>query len=488
MKEALRIDAARVSDTAARLLEEHYLPGMAIGVVSGQELVYAEGFGYADIEGSQPMKPETRQRIGSITKTMVGLCAMALVEEGRLRLEDSVTERLPDVEFHGPAESLTVWHLMTHTGGIGEMPNVEDFSDPDFKLWMSDSDFPGVPEAYPNGVTIEVAPGTKWAYANHGWILLGEIMSRIEKEPIEAIVGRRVFEPLGMTDTNLLDDPHDRLSTGYHHEPSDDMRELLTRIGREVPDEETVDGHNIRGKYQYVRGRAAGATQSTIPDMAKYASALLRESKGIVRPQTFAEMVRPQWQPDARLSSWGLSFQVRPFFGRAGFGHGGGVIGGWNTYISVFPETDIAVLLHVNAMYDEFDHYVVPAVMGAALGVEHQPPPARPVDERVLETAPGVYEAPTPGPLTNFRIMNEMGRVLITASDGELQFKSRRGRWKEGVPMRAPDPSDPDLCELADGSPEPPRLTLIRDDDGVVIGLRLGRLATMRRNEEIEPW
>lgn len=488
MREALRVDAARVSDTAARLLDEHHLPGMAIGVVSGEELVYAEGFGHADIEGARAMTPETRQRIGSITKTMVGLCAMALVEEGRLRLEASVTERLPDVEFHGPADSLTVRHLMTHTGGIGEMPNVEDFSDPDFKLWMSDGDFPGVPEAYPNGVTIEVPPGTKWAYANHGWILLGEIISRIEKEPIEAIVQRRVFEPLGMTNTDLLDEPHDALSTGYHHEPSEDMRELLTRIGREVPDEEAVDGHNIRGKYQYVRGRAAGATQSTIPDMAKYASALLRESKGIVRAETFAEMVKPQWQPDARLASWGLSFQVRPFFGRPGFGHGGGVIGGWNTYISVFREEDLGVLLHVNAMYDEFDHQVVPAVMGAVLGLEHEPPPARTTDARVLETAPGVYEALTPGPLTNFRIMNDTGRVLISVVEGELQFKSRRGCWKRGVPMRAPDPADDELYEIQDGSPEQPRLTLIRNEGGSVTGLRLGRLATMRRNEEIEPW
>jgi CubicO group peptidase (beta-lactamase class C family) len=488
VKKTLHIDPARVSETAARLLDGHHLPGMAIGVVSGEELVYAEGFGYADIESKQPMMTETRQRIGSITKTMVGLCAMALVEEGGLRLEDKVTGRLPDVEFKGPAEDLTVWNLMTHTGGIGEMPNVEDFSDPDFKLWMSDNEFPGVPAAYPNGVTIEVAPGTKWAYANHGWILLGEIISRIEKEPIEAIVQRRVFEPLGMTNTDLLDEPHESLSTGYHHEPSEDMRELLTRVGREVPNEETVDGHNIRGKYQYVRGRAAGATQSTIPDMAKYAVALLRTSKGIVRAETFEAMVRPQWQPDARLSSWGLSFQLRPFFGQPGFGHGGGVIGGWNTYISVFPETDTGVLLHVNAMYDEFDHYVVPAVMSAALGVTHEPPPARPVDERVLVTAPGVYEAPTPGPLTNFRVMNEIGRVLITARDGEIWFKSRRGCWKHGVPMRAPDPADDDLYELQDGSPEPPRLMWIRDDSGAVTGLRLGRLATMRRNEEIEPW
>lgn len=488
MREKTTVDTALIRDTAAQLLEEHHLPGLGIGVVVGEELAFAEGFGYADIESKSAMTPETRQRIGSITKTMVGLCAMALVDEGRLRLDAHVVDLLPDVRLHGPSDSMTVWHLMTHTGGIGEMPNVSDFADPSFKLWMSGDEFPGVPEAYPDGITVEVPPGTKWAYANHGWILLGEIVSRIEGAQIEDVVAQRVFGPLGMADTDLLDQPHADLSTGYHHEPSEDMRELMHRIGREIPDEETADGHNIAGKYEYVRGRAAGATQSTVPDMARYASALLRGGAGIVSPGAFAEMVKPQWQPDARLPGWGLGFQIRPFFGHPGFGHGGGVIGGWNTYLSVFPGDGIGVLLHVNLMYEEFDHQVVPALMGAALGAEWSPPPEIPIDERILETAPGVYEAPTPGPLTNFRIMNDTGRVLIAARDGGLSFRSRRGCWKQGVPLRTVDPSEPDLFELQDGTPEPPRLAMVRDASGAVTGLRLGRLADMHRNEEIEPW
>ena len=79
---------ARISETANRLLEEFHLPGLSVGVVSGDDLVYAEGFGWADIESRRAQDPNLHQRIGSITKTMVCLCTMALVEEGKLSLDD----------------------------------------------------------------------------------------------------------------------------------------------------------------------------------------------------------------------------------------------------------------------------------------------------------------------------------------------------------------------------------------------------------------
>jgi CubicO group peptidase (beta-lactamase class C family) len=156
-----------------------------------------------------------------------------------------------------------------------------------------------------------------------------------------------VFEPLGVRH-RPLDRPDRALTTGYHRAPDADQRELLERAGRDVPEEDTVDGYNIRGRYTYVRGRAAGAVQSTIPDMARYASALLRRGAGIVRPETFDAMVAPQWCPDERLQSMGLTFFRTPLFGRRTFGHGGGVMGGWLSMLTVLPEESLAVLVHAN--------------------------------------------------------------------------------------------------------------------------------------------
>ena len=151
-------DIERIRSTVSGLVDEHHLPGISVGVVSGQDLVFAEGFGFADIESRRPQDPGLRQRIGSITKTMVALCAMALVDEGKLSLDDLVVERLPDLTFHGPADTLAVRHLMTHTGGIGEAPTMDHVTKPFDVLWSDTSDVPPVGEAYPDGIVIEAAP------------------------------------------------------------------------------------------------------------------------------------------------------------------------------------------------------------------------------------------------------------------------------------------------------------------------------------------
>jgi CubicO group peptidase (beta-lactamase class C family) len=95
------VDAERIREAARAVVAEHHLPGLAVGVVHGENLVYAEGFGFADIGARRPFRPESRQRIGSLTKTMVGLCVMALAEEGRLSLEDRVADLLPELVLHG---------------------------------------------------------------------------------------------------------------------------------------------------------------------------------------------------------------------------------------------------------------------------------------------------------------------------------------------------------------------------------------------------
>jgi CubicO group peptidase (beta-lactamase class C family) len=477
-------DAARVRAASAAALEEHHLPGLAVGVVAGGELAYAEGFGLADIESGRRQDPALRQRIGSITKTMVALCKMALVDEGRLSLDDGLLDHVPELVCHGDGSAITLRHLLTHTSGIGEVPMPDDMRHAERTLWSEQYDG-DVLAMFPRGVTVEVAPGTKWAYANFGYALLGEVVARAEGARIAEVVRRRVFEPLGMTDSDLLDQPHAGLSTGYHRAPDEDERAMATRAGVEMPDEPTIDGYNIRGRYLHVRGGgAAGAVQSTVPDMARYAAALLARGGGIVRPATFDAMVAPQWCPDDRLESWGLSFQRFERFGRRVFGHGGGVLGGWNSMLWVSPSDDRAVIVHANCALPEFEKVHV-RILAAALDAK----PTRPgtaVAPAIAAAAPGVYEA-TPGALTNFRVAGAMGRLQIKAVDGGLMLYARRGPWKRGVRLYSGDSADPAFLCVDDDACEPSRLALVRDGD-LVTGLRCDRLVEMVRTEQVAPW
>ena len=93
-------------------------------------------------------------------------------------------------------------------------------------------------QAYPRAISIEATPDTKWAYANHGFALLGQIVAQIEGAPIEEVLHTRIFGPLGMTNTDCHDRPHADPTTGYHRAPSDDELDILALLGRAAAAEE----------------------------------------------------------------------------------------------------------------------------------------------------------------------------------------------------------------------------------------------------------
>jgi CubicO group peptidase (beta-lactamase class C family) len=473
----------RIRAAATEALERYRVPGISIGVVRGDDLVFSDAFGYADIESATPMSPERRQCIASISKTMVGLSVMALVDEGRLRLQDRIVDLLPDVRFAGPAATMTLWHLLTHTAGIGEAPTQE-------RLMEAVNPNPGArptgvsfAETFADGIVIECEPGTKWHYANVGYELLGEILLRTERaDSLDAVLRRRIFGPLGMEATDALGESNDALTTGYHRAPNEDNRFQLERAGVTIQDEPTVDGQNIRGTFRgefSKSGLAAGGVQSNVPDMARYASSLLRKSAGIVRPGTFDQMIAPQYCPDARLVNWGLSYIRTPRYGRTFIGHGGAYFGGWNSNLAVLPDEGIAVIQHMNIMMDE-PAPVFRSIQRAVLDVTEPSFPAMHTDTAILGSAPGTYRL-TPGRLTNFRPASRIGPIEISRDGDALVLRSRWGKWKAGEPLTPCDPADPAFFAIAQPGADPAYIALTHDEAGRVSGLRCDELVYMAR-------
>jgi hypothetical protein len=285
-----------------------------------------------------------------------------------------------------------------------------------------------------------------------------------------------------MKDSDLLGADHADLTTPYHRAPTEDARFQLTRAGVEVKDEPTVDGINIRGKFGGEFNNAALAAagvQSTIPDMAKYASSLLRRGGGIVRPETFGAMIAPQYCPQPRLEHWGLSFSRVPLAGRVLIGHGGAYFGGWNSNLAVIPEENIAILQHMNVMMPNPSpvfHAVDRAVFDAAPTAY----PDRPTDVKMLAEAPGLYEL-TPGRLTNFRPATNIGRITVERDGDMLKLTSRWGDWKNGVRLTPADARDTSTYAIQLGDLDPSLVVFTRSPDGGVTGLRCDRLVHMVR-------
>jgi hypothetical protein len=222
--------------------------------------------------------------------------------------------------------------------------------------------------------------------------------------------------------------------------------------------------------------------------MALYAAALLARGGGIVRPEKFEAMTSPEWSPHRMIQAWGLSFAVGRSFGRRSFGHGGNALG-WNSNLAVFPDDDIATIIHTNVTFSRFDH-VVQHIKQAVLGAPSVRGLESPLSMDLIARAAGVYEAPTPGPLTNFRMMTEAGRIQLSAREGALLLHSRRGRWKHGFRLVPLDSSDPDVFILDTGDPQPPRVAMVRDERHAVTGLHIsdGNPSYLRRTHSVGPW
>jgi CubicO group peptidase (beta-lactamase class C family) len=486
--------AARVRAAANKVLADYRIPGISIGVVKGDSLLFCEGFGFADIETQERMSPERRQRIASITKTMVGLCVMALVDEGKIHLHDRVQSLLPDVAFHGPAESMTIRHLLTHTSGIGEAPTRDrlvEAAHPNRETVRSPGDFSTL---YPDGIVVEVEPGAKYAYCNNGYGLLGEIVTRVEGVTLQDVMQRRIGAPLGMAQTDILDQNDDRITTCYHRAPNEDNLFQYARAGVDVKEEATIDGINIRGRFtaEFNRGmRAAGGVQSTVPDMAQYASALLRRSAGVVSERSFGEMTSAQVGSDDRMVSWGLSIArtplriggERPSQWRQVLGHGGAYFGGWNSHLDIIPELDIGVIQHMNIMIDE-PAPIFRRIIRAVLDADPPSYPLQAIEPEVLASAPGIYELPMPGPLTNFRPQTRVGRIQVTRDGDSLVLKSRWGNWKAGVELTPCDPDDPAFFVIQRDGADPAYVRFDRNERGAVEALAIDDLTKMVRRAE----
>ena len=318
--------------------------------------------------------------------------------------------------------------------------------------------------------------------------MLGEIVQRAAGATLPEIMQRRIFGPLAMSATDINDVDDARITTCYHHATSEDTRFQLERAGIPVRDEPTVDGHNIRGAFtsDFNRAmRAAGGVQSTLPDMLKYASALLRRGAGIVQPATFDAMIALEVRPDPRLVNWGPRSPARRSGRR-------------RTAVTMAhvhrPRRRLLRRLELahrcaarRAPGDRAAHEHHPRRPGAVYRRIHQacsasktrrsPWTNRPA---VLATAPGIYELPMPGSLTNFRPQSRVGRINIAAEDGRLVLTSRWGDWKRGVALVPCDPEDPTFFAVPTESGTS-YLALTRDPAGNATGLRFDDLVYMPR-------
>jgi CubicO group peptidase (beta-lactamase class C family) len=316
--------AQTAMDKAAKidqLMSEYFRQGAFNGSVLVAErgrVIFKKGYGFADMEWEIPNAPDTKFRLGSITKQFTATLILQLVEQGKIKLDARMTEYLPDYR-KDTGDRVTIHHLLTHTSGIPSYTGLPGFFKDVSRNPYTVEDF--VKKYCSNDLAFE--PGSKFAYNNSGYFLLGAIIEKITGKPYEQALKESILDPLGMKDT------------GYdHHETILKKRaEGYERTPRGI-----INAPYLDMSLPY----AAGSLYSTVEDLFVWDQALYTEK--VLSTRSKELMFKPN------LSDYGYGWVINnqtvgPKSLRV-IAHGGG-INGFNTLITrMVDDHHLIVLLN----------------------------------------------------------------------------------------------------------------------------------------------
>ena len=331
------IDAVeRARPLVRTFVVEGNLPGLSLAVGVAGEVVWAEGFGWADIDERLPVTPKTRFRIGSVAMPMTATAVGLLHERGLLDLDAPVRDYVPS--FPEKEWPVTTRQLMGHVAGVRR------FSDDEELLYMRrhcDTPLDGL-ELFA-GDPLLFQPGTRYQYSSYGWTLVGAVVQAVADEPFLDFMQREVLDPLQMRDT-VLDDPAGPVArrTSFY----------WPRAARD-PSLFGVEGA-LRKDAENTCIQGAGALLSTPTDVVRFGLAMLNGR--LLRAETLATLRTPLELESGESTGYGLGwFVVEISIGLGSepttvFGHEGSSVGGTTSLVTL-PDHGIVIAIATNVSF-----------------------------------------------------------------------------------------------------------------------------------------
>ncbi|MFI5230838.1 MAG: serine hydrolase domain-containing protein, partial [Gemmatimonadales bacterium] len=319
-------------------------PSVAISVVRGNDTLVMKAWGMADLELSVPATARSVYKIGSVTKQFTSSMVMQLVEQGKVKLDDSIATYLPALPLAW--HTVTVRQLLNHTSGI---PSYTDIGQRWVRRW-GDEMSPDSLVALTANDSMWFAPGTKWRYDNSGYIVLGMLVEKLTGKSWGANVIERFAKPLGLPDT----------------------RECLTDpiIPRRVAGYYADSGTWHNAPYLAMsQPYAAGSLCSTIGDLAKWNRAL--NTGHVVSAGSYTTMTTPAGA--AAAVHYGFGIGVDSIAGHAVITHNGGIHGFSSANMWV-PSAQLSVTVLSNGN-DALVGTLAKQIVRAALGLPFEQPP-----------------------------------------------------------------------------------------------------------------
>lgn len=432
----------RLAATLEDAREEAHVPGMSIAVVKDDEVVWARGFGLADLEAERAADENTIYAVGSTTKAFTAALVGMLVDEGRASWDDPVTEYLPyfdlQVRSDEPDAACTLRDLLSHRHGFSRMG----------LLWFSGE--------VPREEILRTAAGAEpfdgfragFHYCNVTYLAAGEAAGVAAESSWDELVVERIFEPLGMTATTIsmpLALQDERLALGYSWNEVHERFDL----------ERMADLRNIG---------PAGAINANVLDMAQWVRLQLGEGEVDGQRLISRDAVRETWSPQIEMGNgvaYGLGWMLHEHDGRDVVEHGGN-IGGFSAQVAFVPEANVGYVLLMNRSASPLQQKSIPLVFDALLD---EWPDAAPVEAAAVVTEEVDFDDYTGVYVANFATFRDAEFEVLVKDDhlavdvpGQQTFDLRPsgedGRWS---------------FVLTDTI----AVSFARDDAGVVTGLTM---------------
>ena len=425
---------APAQDLAARF--DEYMTAAARTSFTGTVLVsrdgkvlFAKGYGNANEEFVVPNTPETKFRLGSITKQFTAVSILLLQERGKLNVSDPICKYVTNCPTAW--EPITIHHLLTHTSGI---PSYTDVKSPEeFRqlslMTVTPAGFVDTFKSKP----LEFAVGERFKYDNSGYFLLGYLIETIAGQSYEAFLKENIFGPLKMANSGY--DSHDRIlrnrATGYSNR----------------------NGARINSDYlDMTVPYAAGSLYSTVEDLFTWNEAL------------FSDSVLSAKSRDAMLTvnkgNYAYGIAVSRMHNRGMISHGGG-INGFNTELARFPDDRVTVVVLRNADYGApSPTAIVQSLAAIAFGEKYELPRNRTaitVDPKIYDSYVGEYQLPN--------------MTLVVTRNGDRLMAGPQGQPPAEL---FPETETQFFLKIADV-----QLTFVKDDTGKVTRLILNQGASV---------
>ena len=314
--------AAGLQSMILQQMEEKQLPAFSVALVDGNQIVWAQGFGYQDPEHKIPATAHTVYRVGSVSKLFTDIGVMQMVERGTINLDAPISQYTPDFHPNNPfKEPITLRELMSHRSGLLREPPVGNYFDPTGPTLQATV-------RSMNSTELVYEPGTHLKYSNAGIAVVGYTLEELNHQPFPEYLKQAVLRPMGMSESAFAPEP-----------------ELQRNLAKAYM--WSYDGLKFPAPTFELGLAPAGCMYSTVSDLAQFLMVLFNGGRGpstqVLKQETLEQMWVPQFAKAGQKKGYGLGFAVSELDGHRVIGHGGAIYG-FATEVVGMPEDKLGVV------------------------------------------------------------------------------------------------------------------------------------------------